>query len=90
MPVYSAQVKLYPNPSADGRVTVELPAAFQGEVSYTLVSSLGTTLSEGQRTVTAGGQSLTFDFSPQLPAEGLYYLHLRGAKGQAHVKLLRK
>ena len=90
LPVYSAQVKLYPNPSTDGRVTVELPAAFQGEVTYTLVSSLGTTLSQGQRTVTAGGQSLTFDFSPQLPAEGLYYLHLRGAKGQAHVKLLRK
>jgi hypothetical protein len=87
---YSAQVKLYPNPSTDGRVTVELPAAFQGEVSYTLVSSQGTTLSQGQRTVSAAGQSLTFDFSHQLAAEGLYYLHLRGAKGQAHVKLLRK
>ncbi|UOQ69960.1 malectin domain-containing carbohydrate-binding protein (plasmid) [Hymenobacter volaticus] len=90
LPVYSAQVKLYPNPSTDGRVTLELPAAFQGEVSYTLVSSVGTTLSQGQRTVSAGGQSVTFDFSPQLPAEGLYYLHLRAAKGQAHVKILRK
>ncbi|WP_375379546.1 malectin domain-containing carbohydrate-binding protein [Hymenobacter volaticus] len=90
LPVYSAQVKLYPNPSTDGRVTVELPAAFQGEVSYTLVSALGTTLSQGRRTVSTAGQSLTFDFSPQLAAEGLYYLHLHGAKGQAHVKLLRK
>ncbi|MDF7813762.1 malectin domain-containing carbohydrate-binding protein [Hymenobacter sp. YC55] len=90
LPVYSAQVKLYPNPSADGRVTVELPAAFQGEMSYTLVSSLGTTLSQGQRTISAAGQPLTFDFSLQLAAEGLYYLHLRGAQGQAHVKLLRK
>ena len=90
LPDYSAQVKLYPNPSADGRITVELPATFQGEVTYTLLSSLGTTLSQGQRTVSGAGQSLTFDFSPQLAAEGLYYLHLRGAKGQAHVKLLRK
>ncbi|WP_375436353.1 malectin domain-containing carbohydrate-binding protein [uncultured Hymenobacter sp.] len=88
VPVYSAQVNLYPNPSADGRVTVELPAAFQGEVAYSLVSSLGTTVSQGQRTVSRAGQPLTFDFSPQVAAEGLYYLHLRGAKGQAHVKLL--
>ncbi|WP_375379529.1 hypothetical protein [Hymenobacter volaticus] len=71
-------------------MTVELPAAFQGELSYTLVSSLGTILSQGQRTVSAAGQSLPFDFSQQLPAQGLYYLHLRGAKGQAHVKILRK
>ena len=90
VPVYSAQVKLYPNPSTDGRVTVELPAAFQGELSYSLVSSLGTIVSQGQRTVSSGGQSVTFDFSQQLPAQGLYYLHLRGTKGQAHVKLLRK
>ncbi|WP_375434994.1 malectin domain-containing carbohydrate-binding protein [uncultured Hymenobacter sp.] len=90
LPVYSAQVKLYPNPSADGRVTVDLPAAFQGEVTYSLVSSLGTTVSQGQRTVSAAGQALTFDFSHQLATEGLYYLHLRGAKGQAHVKLLRQ
>ena len=90
LPVYSAQVQLYPNPSTDGRVTVELPAAFQGDVTYTLVSSLGTILGQGQRTLARAGQLLIFDFSQQLPAEGLYYLHLRGAKGQAQVKLLRK
>ncbi|UOQ69176.1 CARDB domain-containing protein [Hymenobacter volaticus] len=90
LPGYSAQVKLYPNPSPDGRYSIELPAVFQGEVSYTLVSSMGTTLSQGQRTVSGAGQPITFDFSQQLAAEGIYYLHLRGAKGQAHVKLLRK
>jgi hypothetical protein len=88
LPVYSAQVKLYPNPSVDGRVSVALPAVFQGEVRYSLVSSLGTILSQGQRTVSAG-QLLRFDFSQQLPAQGLYYLQLSGAKAQARVKLQR-
>ncbi|UOQ69696.1 hypothetical protein [Hymenobacter volaticus] len=67
-----------------------MPASFQGEITYTLVSSLGTTLSRGQRTVSATGQPLTFDFSQQLPTQGLYYLHLSGAKARAHVKLLRQ
>ncbi|WP_375434373.1 malectin domain-containing carbohydrate-binding protein [uncultured Hymenobacter sp.] len=88
VPTYSSQVKLYPNPSTDGKFDVVLPAAFQGEVSYTLVSSLGTTVSSGKRTVSAGVPQLTFDLSPQKPTEGVYYLHVTGDKAQAHVKLM--
>ena len=89
-PDYSAQVQLYPNPTAEGRVSVTLPAAFQGEVGYTLVSSLGTTLSQGQRRFSGPGHPLSFDFSPQLLAPGLYYLQLSAPKARALVKLLRQ
>ncbi|UOQ68577.1 malectin domain-containing carbohydrate-binding protein [Hymenobacter volaticus] len=87
---YSSQVILYPNPSADGLFSVGLPAAFQGEVSYVLVSSLGKTVSSGKRTVSGGAPHLFFDFSQQMLAEGVYYLQLEGNKAQARVKLMRK
>ncbi|WP_277235083.1 malectin domain-containing carbohydrate-binding protein [Hymenobacter sp. YC55] len=90
LPEYSSQVTLYPNPSADGLFSVGLPAVFQGEVSYTLVSSHGKTVSSGKRAVSAGTPQLSFDFSQQMLAEGVYYLQLEGEKGQARVKLMRK
>ncbi|WP_375437481.1 malectin domain-containing carbohydrate-binding protein, partial [uncultured Hymenobacter sp.] len=90
LPVYSSQVHPYPNPSSDGQFSVVLPSVFQGEISYLLVSSLGATVGSGKRTVSAGGSQLTFDFSQQMPTEGVYYLHLSAQKAQAHVKLLRK
>ncbi|UOQ68634.1 PKD domain-containing protein [Hymenobacter volaticus] len=84
----SAQVQVYPNPSEDGRYQVLLPAAFQGEVNYALVSAQGLIVRRG--TAAVNGGALKLDFSQQMLAEGIYQLQLTGNKAQAHIKLQRR
>ncbi|QIL75328.1 InlB B-repeat-containing protein [Hymenobacter sp. HDW8] len=82
--------KVYPNPSPDGRFNVELSEPFQGDVSYTLVSSTGAKVSSGTIYIPTATTVLTLDFSNQMNTVGEYQLHLRGAKSQAKLKLMRK
>ncbi|GAB3845410.1 hypothetical protein GCM10028822_03810 [Hymenobacter terrigena] len=82
-------VNAYPNPS-DGQVSLVLPEALQGEVSYTLVSALGAKVSSGTLPAVNGANAIPLDFSRQMQATGVYMLHLTGAHGQAHLKLLRR
>lgn len=82
-------VEAYPNPS-DGRVSLLLPEALQGEVSYTLVSALGAKVSSGTIQTLAGTNALQLDFSQQMQATGFYMLYLTSGHTQAHFKLLRK
>jgi hypothetical protein len=86
----AASVGAYPNPSGTGRFRLELPAAFQGEVHYTLLSSLGVKLKAGQVLLPAGRTGLEMDFGSQMRQEGVYYLHLSGGKATAHLTLLRR
>ncbi|UOQ68637.1 PKD domain-containing protein [Hymenobacter volaticus] len=83
----SELVEVYPNPSTDGRYQVQLPAAFQGEISYSLISAQGQLVRQGK--VTPTGSTLVLDFSQQMPAEGIYHLQLTTDKAHAKVKLLR-
>ncbi|MBC6989261.1 malectin domain-containing carbohydrate-binding protein [Hymenobacter sp. BT491] len=87
---FSSVAAVYPNPSDNGRFRLSLPEAFQGEVSYTLVSAVGATLGTGKLTPAASGTLLELDFSQQMPANGIYYLHINGQKAQAHLKLIRR
>ncbi|QNP51181.1 hypothetical protein H9L05_13895 [Hymenobacter qilianensis] len=83
-------VNVYPNPSSDGHFTVELPEAFQGEITYTLVSSTGSKVSSGKAILPAATSLLQLNFADQMSIIGEYYLHLQGAKIQTHLKLIRK
>ena len=82
--------RAYPNPSPDGRFTVALPKSLHGDIGYKLVSALGATVSEGKLNGTPQNASLKLDFSRQIQAAGVYYLHLTGPQGQAHLRLLRE
>ncbi|MFC6225236.1 T9SS type A sorting domain-containing protein [Hymenobacter artigasi] len=86
---FTALVKAYPNPS-DGQVSLLLPEALQGEVSYTLVSALGAKVSSGTLQAANGATALRLDFSRQMQASGVYMLHLTSGHTQAHLKLLRR
>lgn len=86
---FTALVEAYPNPS-DGQVNLLLPEAFQGEVSYTLVSALGAKVSSGTLQAPNGATALRLDFSRQMQASGIYLLHLTSGHAQAHLKLLRR
>ncbi|AWM32029.1 PKD domain-containing protein [Hymenobacter nivis] len=68
--------RAYPNPSADGRFTVALPAARAGEVTYALMSATGAVLIQGTRPREAAALGLAFDFSAEMQAPGVYYLRL--------------
>ncbi|GAB2868399.1 hypothetical protein GCM10027044_32670 [Hymenobacter ruber] len=85
----TALVNAYPNPS-DGQVRLFLPEALQGEVTYTLVSALGAKVSSGTFPAHNGASALQLDFSRQMPASGVYMLHLSSGQAQAHLKLLRR
>lgn len=82
-------LKAYPNPSREGHFTVLVPAKFQGEVSYSLFSILGTRLAGGKLLLMKPVSSIDFDFSREMIASGMYYLHLESNKQKAYVELMR-
>jgi hypothetical protein len=85
-----AGLTAYPNPSGNGQFKVHHAGAFEGEVSYTLVSVVGKKLAGGKVTGTDAAALLEFDFSRQMPAIGVYYLHLESKKAKAVLKLMRQ
>ncbi|MGV3639933.1 MAG: T9SS type A sorting domain-containing protein, partial [Adhaeribacter sp.] len=89
-PEVLSQARVYPNPTSDGRIRVQLPGPTQGPVRYTLVTALGSTLAEGSLPLEEAGPLLEFDFSGQLPAAGVYYLRLEGSGGRQVFKILRR
>jgi hypothetical protein len=84
------RLTLYPNPTSDGRLQVQLPGEVQGSLSYLLLSAVGRKLAEGTVNLNKAGTLLEFDFSRQLRASGLYYLKLEGVTGQQTFKIMRK
>ena len=87
LPFVTDQAQAYPNPSADGRFHLLLPATLQGEVTYRLLSAMGKQVKAGTLSVSATGTA-ELDFSPQLNELNGCYLQLKGAQGQAYLKLL--
>ena len=85
----SSPAQVFPNPSPDGRLRVLLPADFQGQVSYTLVSALGTRLAEGQLGLAPAAQLVAFDFSHEMRSTGLYFLLLNSQGRHAELRLER-
>jgi hypothetical protein len=81
---------LYPNPTSDGRLQVQLPGQVQGRVRYSLLSAVGRKLAEGTVTSANAGTLLSFDFSRQLRVPGLYYLRLEGADVHQVLKIMRR
>jgi uncharacterized repeat protein (TIGR02543 family) len=79
----------YPNPSPDGHFQVRLPEAFQGDVSYTLVSALGTRVASGKLTKEAGISEVPVYFPLGMTPEGVYYLLLESQNMKAQLKLMR-
>ena len=80
----------YPNPSRDGRFWLLLPAAYQGAVSYQLLSVLGATVAAGELVAEPGAAALPLDFSLTMTATGIYFLVLDNQGTTARLKLLRE
>lgn len=84
-----ALAKAYPNPSDKGRFTVLLPAKFEGEVSYSLMSLAGNKLTGGKLFLKKPASVLTFDFSREMIVSGLYYLQLENKEQKANAGLIK-
>jgi uncharacterized repeat protein (TIGR02543 family) len=82
--------QVFPNPSGTGRYQLLLPAGFQGAVSYTLVSALGTRLAGGQLAPALGAAPLELDFSRQMTTAGQYYLLLKTPRQSTRLQLIRQ
>jgi hypothetical protein len=81
---------LYPNPTMDGRLKVQLPGKLQGPLHYSLLSSVGRKLTEGTVNLKDAGNLLEFDFSRQFRNPGLYYLRIEGANVHQVFKIIRR
>jgi hypothetical protein len=81
--------RLYPNPTYDGHIKVQLPKAVKGKITYTLVSSGGQKVAAGTITLNIPTSLLAFDFSRELRTNGVYFLRLEGANGKEVLKLMR-
>ncbi|PSR54942.1 hypothetical protein AHMF7605_16240 [Adhaeribacter arboris] len=80
----------YPSPSPFGRLQVKLTDRIEGPLMYTLVSATGAKLTTGELSLTQPTSVVAFDFSRQMKAAGLYYLHLKSNKVNGVVKIMRK
>ena len=87
-PAAAGSARAWPNPSADGRYHLRLPAAWQGAVRYRLLTALGATVAVG--TLPADAPAPALDFSDIINASGCYYLLLENDHGAARLKLLRQ
>jgi hypothetical protein len=85
----SGSVIAYPNPSFDGRYKVVLPKVFEGELTYSLVSSTGSALVTGKLNLLKPTSVLDFNFSQQMQKDGIYYLRMNSKSGQLNLKLAR-
>ena len=93
LPVQSSKtqpVLLYPNPTHDGRFGLALPEAFEDGASYTLFSTLGSKLATGEITAAQAKSDIQLNYSRQMSASGVYYLHVQGKKQSVYLKLLRE
>lgn len=81
-------LKAYPNPGDKGHFTVLLPKKIEREVSFTLVSSQGINLTNGKVFLQTPISTLTFDFSKEMVAAGIYYLHLESKEQKGYVQLM--
>ncbi len=90
LPVVHPRLLAYPNPLSDGRFKVWLSEAFQGAVSYVLVSQSGIILTQGQLTLNQPESILPFDLSRQMGIPGVYYLRLDGKNLKGLIKLERQ
>ncbi|QMU31310.1 malectin domain-containing carbohydrate-binding protein [Adhaeribacter radiodurans] len=85
-----SSLRVYPNPSPNGRVKVVLREAASGEVSYKLISATGAMLAHGKRTLKQASTVLSFNFSGSMRQPGVYYLQLQGSKLHEQIKIMRQ
>jgi hypothetical protein len=81
---------LYPNPTWDGRIKVQLAEKIQGKITYWLVNAVGQKLDEGSINLVQPTRLLGFDFSSQIHTIGVYYLRLEGENLKAVLKIMRE
>ncbi|QDA61300.1 malectin [Hymenobacter jejuensis] len=89
-PGISTLVTAYPNPSTDGHFRLALSQPVQGQVTYSLVSVIGTTLASKTINLPEPTTTLELDFSEQVKNVGVYYLRLENQKLNTQIKLMRE
>jgi hypothetical protein len=81
---------VYPNPSMDGKVNIQLLGGeIKGNVYYSLINSIGQRVVEGEERLDEPNTLLQFDFSAKMKAPGIYYLRIRSINLDKSVRLVR-
>ena len=83
----SVRTRCFPG---EGRIRVAFPHQVQGEVTFTLHSSVGAELSSGVAHMATPAREVELDFSRQMQTAGVYYLRLKGQGLEAVLKVVRQ
>jgi hypothetical protein len=78
---------VYPNPTADGKVTWTLPVELQGDVQLRLTSVTGSTILSKNIFLAEPSSKLNLDFSQVLTVAGVYYLQLQSQNWSTNIKI---
>lgn len=79
---FGGVIKVYPNPSREGKFTVEMPEV-QKTITFTVVNTMGKVVS-----VTKGENEQSFEIKATGLAKGMYFLQIDSNKGQATKKII--
>jgi hypothetical protein len=83
-------MKVYPNPSRDGRYKITVPENLSGTINYKLASESGAILANGKKVILNGSAVIDFDFSREATRQGAYFLEIIVGKEKKVFKLLRE
>jgi len=82
-------VRVFPNPSPDGWFKVVTIRKFGADAGYVLLSPSGAVLRKDKLPPYIPGAAMSFDFSREMRAAGVYYLQLLDSKQMILLKLVR-
>jgi hypothetical protein len=78
---------VYPNPTADGKITWTLPVELQGDVQLRLTSVTGSTILSKNIFLAEPSSKLNLDLSQVLTVAGVYYLQLQSQNWSTNIKI---
>jgi hypothetical protein len=82
-------VKAFPNPSNNAQFSI-IPGNLYGAIDYNLYTASGALLKRGYLNRTPLSSVLFMDFSREMKAEGVYYLHLVSKGRKVVLKLIKE
>ncbi|QNF34068.1 choice-of-anchor D domain-containing protein [Adhaeribacter swui] len=84
-----ATIQVYPNPSNNGELTVTLPYAVSGEVTFELIAATGASLKQDKLVLLQPTNQLYFNFSTLMQKTGMYYLRVQSNTLHQWLKIVR-
>jgi hypothetical protein len=71
---------IYPNPTSDNRIFVQLSGNIKGNIQYKIIDKMGKTIEIGNQNLTEAQDKLMIEFKQNHSQTNLYFIQLQGEK----------